>query len=412
MKLRINKHSFKKWCFFYCIFYTLTRAFLGSVLGSIPYIVYLGAMGICIVSYFTTYSRQKQKLTKTPYYILYAIYMIYIFFNMIILQNSSKYALYEYLFYMLMFFAVCSIFNNFKIEHILYFYEMVGMVVSIEAIWEFITGNLPFRMSEEAQAIRRACGLVGTPLTLGMILACLTLIAFYLGKIRSPKHYLISLLNFIALLMTQSRGPLMGFVIAFLVLNYFDSYRKTGKYVNSMLLLMIKCLGIGCILLIILYVFGKDNAFITTILKRTQTISEWSGADNSNMLRQKYWKIGLSYFEKYPIFGYGVSTSGTHSITHINVESGVIKKLMETGIIGFSLYYVMFIGNVIASLRKCIRRKGEYYPLAIAVIIAIFIENIVLQIIESAATFLLFILFFTCLFMEGNGTMSENKEKL
>lgn len=85
---------------------------------------------------------------------------------------------------------------------------------------------------------------------------------------------------------------------------------------------------------------------------------------------------------------------------------------METGIIGFSLYYVMFIGNVIASLRKCIRRKGEYYPLAIAVIIAIFIENIVLQIIESAATFLLFILFFTCLFMEGNGTMSENKEKL
>ena len=114
MKLRINKHSFKKWCFFYCIFYTLTRAFLGSVLGSIPYIVYLGAMGICIVSYFTTYSRQKQKLTKTPYYILYAIYMIYIFFNMIILQNSSKYALYEYLFYMLMFFAVCSIFNNFS----------------------------------------------------------------------------------------------------------------------------------------------------------------------------------------------------------------------------------------------------------------------------------------------------------
>ena len=412
MKLRINVHAFKKWCFFYCIFYTLTRAFLGSVFGSFPYILYLAAMGFCIISYFITYSIQKQKITKNSYYILYAVYMIYIFFNMIILPNSSKYALYEYLFYMLMFFAVCSVFSNFKIETVLYAYEFIGVFVSIEAIWEFITGNLPFRMSEEAQVIRRACGLVGTPLTLGMVLACLTLMAFYLGKIKSSKHYIISILNFTALLMTQSRGPLMGFVIAFLILNYFDSYRRTGKYMNSMFKLILKCLVIFCILMIVIYIFGKNNAFITTILKRAETISEWSGNDNSNMLRQKYWKIGLSYFKQYPIFGYGVSTSGTHSLTHINVESGVIKKLMETGIVGFALYYVMFVSNVIMSLKKCMRNKGEYYPLAIAVIIAIFVENMVLQIIESAATFLLFIIFFTCLVMEGNGKKEKDKEKL
>lgn len=147
--------------------------------------------------------------------------------------------------------------------------------------------------------------------------------------------------------------------------------------------------------------------FIQTIYLRIQTITAWNGTDNSNDLRQHYWQVGIEYFKQHPILGYGVSTSGTHSSTGINVESGVIKKFMETGIIGATLYYVTFGGNFLSSIKKCVRKDVKYYPLATAIIITIFIENIVLQIIESSATFMLFIIFFTYLYMAGGGKILE-----
>ena len=74
---------------------------------------------------------------------------------------------------------------------------------------------------------------------------------------------------------------------------------------------------------------------------------------------------------------------------------------METGIIGTLLYYGTFGSNFLVSIKKCIRKDVKYYPLAIAIIITIFVENIVLQIIEASSTFMLFIIFFTYLYVEG-----------
>ena len=88
-------------------------------------------------------------------------------------------------------------------------------------------------------------------------------------------------------------------------------------------------------------------------------------------------------------------------------KSTFIKKFMETGIIGATLYYVTFGGNFLSSIKKCVRKDVKYYPLATAIIITIFIENIVLQIIESSATFMLFIIFFTYLYMAGGGKILE-----
>lgn len=405
MTIKISKIKYIG--FYYCIIYTMTRACLGSLFGKLPFLLFIVLLCLYILAYILTYKFQKQKIVKNNFYFGYMLYILFIIMSILVIRNSSTYAIYEYVFYLLWLFPVCYMINGNIFENILKCYEIMGIVLSVEAIWEFTTGNLPYRVSVEQQVIRRACGLVGTPLTLGMIFACITLIAIYMGSINSKKHFIVAAFTFIGLLMTQSRGPLVGFVVGFIILGFLEQYKKTKKIYNVFLKSIFKIVVFILILMILFELLYDKIPFIQTIYLRIQTITAWNGTDNSNDLRQHYWQVGIEYFKQHPILGYGVSTSGTHSSTGINVESGVIKKFMETGIIGATLYYVTFGGNFLSSIKKCVRKDVKYYPLATAIIITIFIENIVLQIIESSATFMLFIIFFTYLYMAGGGKILE-----
>lgn len=399
--MKIKKINLQYIGFIYCVFYSLTRACLGAEFGRLPYLVFLGVMSLEILVYFLNYSKQKQKIMRNSFYVLYFVYLAFIFFNLAIAKQAYSYAIYEYVFYLLMFFAVCNFIGKFKFESLLYFYEFMGVVLSVEALWEFFTGNLPYRASTELQAIRRACGLLGTPLTLGTVLACISLIAlFWSIKTKIIRHYVSFALCFLGLLATQSRGPLVGFIVAFFVLICLLEYQKTGNLFNTAIKNLIGvALIFGVLYLIVLFLNGK-NDFVTTIYSRIETITMWQGEDYSNALRKSRWELGLKLFYENPIIGYGVSSTGNHAITGINVESGVIKKLVETGIIGFLIYYVMFGLYIIRGMKTCIRCKAEFHPVSMAIIIAVFVENMVLQSIESVAVFMLFIINFTYLFME------------
>ena len=180
MKIKVD--SIKLIPFLYCIFYTLTRQCLGVEFGLYPFYAFLGLMGLYMLLYFLNYKNQVQKINKNGFYAGYITYLFFIIMVFFIAEKSYSYALYEYVFYLLMFFSVCYIFTLTDYITILYFYEIVGVVLSIEAVWEFVTGIMPYRDSTEAQEIRRACGLLGTPLTLGTVLACIALMAFFMIK--------------------------------------------------------------------------------------------------------------------------------------------------------------------------------------------------------------------------------------
>lgn len=408
--MRIKSGFFVKTSFFYCLLYSLTRAALGQIFGRIPYLLMLAAMGFLIALYFINYKFQPQKITKTCFYGGYFIYIIYLAFNLLLVKNAYTYAIYEYFFYILMFFGICCVLKYIDFEDILFIYEGLGVVLSIEAIWEFTTGNLPFRASTTIQGIRRACGLLGTPLTLGAIMSCIALIAFFMAQ-RSKKlfHYIAFVLCIVGLLVTQSRGPMVAFTVGMVVIMVLIERQKNGKIFDKLLKTLFKIIGLIILLYLIVVYFNGKVSFITTIYSRIQTIFIWSEEDHSNELRMTRWLYGLSIFSDHPWFGYGVSSTGNHSITGINVESGVIKKLAETGIIGFLLYYLTFGVTSFKSLKICSSEKAEYYPVAFSVIITIFVENIALQNIESLAVFLMFILCFTYLFTKSNMIKEEIK---
>lgn len=388
---------------FFAIFYTLTRAWCAAKLGAISYIAFLGIICTFILGYIITYKKQNVKICKNSFWICYVLYLAYILLNMLAGADASSYAIFEYVFYMMFLFAMCYVMDNIAFEKVLSVYEIIGVIIAIEAIWEFFSGNILFRLNSEIQVIRRAYGLIGSPLTLGMTLACITLIAMYRGMISNKKHYLIGLLSIIGLFCTQSRGPLVGFAVGLAIMVFIYNYSMNRNARLPFLEGGLKAVVALCALYILIKWLSGYNEIANTIYQRIQTILVWNSTESANYQRMSKWQEAFDLFKINPIFGIGVSSTGSRATTGIVLESGVLKKLVETGIIGFVLYYYMMISESLKNIRWAAKHHTKYCALAAGVMSSIFVENFIMQIVESAGVFMIFMWFFTYLIVANRG---------
>lgn len=404
MKIKVRKKEMEVIpLLFFAIFYTLTRAWCATKLGAISYIAFIGIICTFIVGYIITYKKQSVKICKNSFWICYVLYLAYILLNMLAEADASSYAIFEYVFYMMFLFAMCYVMDNIAFETVLSVYEIIGVIIAIEAIWEFFSGNILFRLNSEIQVIRRAYGLIGSPLTLGMTLACIALISMYRGMISDKKHYLIGLLSIIGLFCTQSRGPLVGFTVGFAIMVFIHNYSMNRNARLPFLEGGLKSVAALCALYILIKWLSSYNGIANTIYQRIQTILVWNSTESANYQRMSKWQEAFDLFKMNPIFGIGVSSTGSRATTGIVLESGVLKKLVETGIMGFALYYYMMIGESLKNIRRAAKHHTKYCALAAGVMSSIFVENFIMQIVESAGVFMIFMWFFTYLIVVNRG---------
>lgn len=404
MKIKVRKKEMEVIpLLFFAIFYTLTRAWCATKLGAISYIAFIGIICTFIVGYIITYKKQSVKICKNSFWICYVLYLAYILLNMLAEADASSYAIFEYVFYMMFLFAMCYVMDNIAFETVLSVYEIIGVIIAIEAIWEFFSGNILFRLNSEIQVIRRAYGLIGSPLTLGMTLACIALISMYRGMISDKKHYLIGLLSIIGLFCTQSRGPLVGFTVGFAIMVFIHNYSMNRNARLPFLEGGLKAVAALCALYILIKWLSSYNGIANTIYQRIQTILVWNSTESANYQRMSKWQEAFDLFKMNPIFGIGVSSTGSRATTGIVLESGVLKKLVETGIMGFALYYYMMIGESLKNIRRAAKHHTKYCALAAGVMSSIFVENFIMQIVESAGVFMIFMWFFTYLIVVNRG---------
>lgn len=413
MKFKVRKKEMEVIpLLFFAIFYTLTRAWCAAKLGAISYIVFLGIICTFILGYIITYKKQNVKICKNSFWICYVLYLAYILLNMLAGADASSYAIFEYVFYMMFLFAMCYVMDNIAFEKVLSVYEIIGVIIAIEAIWEFFSGNILFRLNSEIQVIRRAYGLIGSPLTLGMTLACITLIAMYRGMISNKKHYLIGLLSIIGLFCTQSRGPLVGFAVGLAIMVFIYNYSMNRNARLPFLEGGLKAVVALCALYILIKWLSGYNEIANTIYQRIQTILVWNSTESANYQRMSKWQEAFDLFKINPIFGIGVSSTGSRATTGIVLESGVLKKLVETGIIGFVLYYYMMISESLKNIRWAAKHHTKYCALAAGVMSSIFVENFIMQIVESAGVFMIFMWFFTYLIVANRGVWNRIIQKI
>lgn len=389
------------------VVYMLARAWCADHFGMASYLIFIGIVCAFIGCYFLTYKNECVKIRADVFNALFFLFIFYVILNLLVTENGSSYALFEYVFYMMYFFASCFVLNYVPISKVINIYEIVGMVIAIEAIWEFVTGIIPYRITDEIQIIRRAYGLIGSPLTLGMILAAITLMCIYEGIRGKKAHYVFAGITFLGLIVTQSRGPLVGFIIGVMIMLLCQGvidYNIKWKAIIRIILKIIFILMVGYFLLKIM---SRYSLIAENLYKRVQTIWVWSSDESSNYLRANRWSMALELVKEKPFLGIGVSSTGSRATTGINVESGVLKKLVETGIIGFTIYYAMMIWAIVKNGAMALKHKKDYTPLALGIISAIFIENIVMQIIESAGVFFIFMLFLCYLIVVNRGGANE-----
>lgn len=404
MKIKVRKKEMEVIpLLFFAIFYTLTRAWCAARLGAISYIAFIGIISTFILGYIITYKKQSVKICKNSFWICYVLYLAYILLNMLAEADASAYAIFEYVFYMMFLFAMCYVMDNIAFETVLSVYEIIGVIIAIEAIWEFFSGNILFRLNSEIQVIRRAYGLIGSPLTLGMTLACIAMISMYRGMISDKKHYLIGLLSIIGLFCTQSRGPLVGFAVGFAIMVFIHNYSMNRNARLPFLEGGLKAVGALCVLYILIKWLSNYNEIANTIYQRIQTILVWNSTESANYQRMSKWQEAFDLFKMNPIFGIGVSSTGSRAATGIVLESGVLKKLVETGIIGFALYYYIMISESLKNIRRAAKHHTKYCALAAGVMSSIFVENFIMQIVESAGVFMIFMWFFTYLIVANRG---------
>lgn len=209
-----------------------------------------------------------------------------------------------------------------------------------------------------------------------LVMLFLFSLGFYL-KNTDKKFALSSIVFFIALLLSGSRGALLALFVA-LPFVFVDS---KGNFKNSILNVFI-VIATG-------FVLTRGLVYITPIVQKNLNINidflsnlirKDSLTGTSFIGRIEFWKAGLRAFIDKPMTGYGLGTFfsayyvgyGNNQWYSRFAHNHYIQTLTELGIVGFILFLV-FVLSVIYSLYKSYKKEHDmFFAGSVAAIVAFF----------------------------------------
>lgn len=265
-----------------------------------------------------------------------------------VLQSSTKQlvrAVYEYIFYMLMFFAMAWLVPRADICKGLRILALWGVVIACLSWVEFFTKSYLISNIESGQTFR-ATVFTRSFLSHGVMLGIFSVVCMHFFYTEKKLWYLpLGLFCFVSILTTNSRGPLVAFgvalVLQYLLNAYISRKHSYKRFVASVLL----SVGLLAVLVVMFGSFTTGNATVDKFLYRIRSILDWNG-DAGNVGRLVYWNQAVDWFRSNIWFGIGPSQTGSWGAGSIGVtESGVLKRLCELGLVGFGIYYC-FVGSV------------------------------------------------------------------
>lgn len=208
----------------------------------------------------------------------------------------------------------------------------------------------------------------------------LTLALSYISNKKYTKilYLLGALISFIAIILTASRGALIGVVFALLVIAtillikhrslIFSIFgNKLKKVVFTALALIIIFSGSS-------YLFWPKIANIPMVYRTTETINFILAGNIPDRL--SWWLSSWEMFKDHPIFGIGPETyrnnynsyrrldynvphGDPYGITPESSHSEPVNVLATQGLLGFLLYYSLIIGSLFLIIRAFLKSKDR-----------------------------------------------------
>lgn len=173
------------------------------------------------------------------------------------------------------------------------------------------------------------------------------IICIFFGLYENKKiYYIISIIPLIISLGTGSRKVLLMILLGIICLFIFMRNRGSKKDTIR----IIKKLAILIIIIIIAWNIMKMPMFSMIFNRFESMVNGFTGngkVDASTTIRKQFIQAGLEQFIETPILGIGVNNSSYVTLKATNDETYLHNNFVEllacTGIIGFLLYYSVFI---------------------------------------------------------------------
>lgn len=390
---------------YFMIIYILNKFLFDYLSREMTQPVYYIIVAIGTILYFFNQILKSRHIDKGSTSFL--IYMFLIIVNGIFLANNDQrpVGIIQYITYPLSLFALLYYSRGYtQWNRLEKFLVAWGGVISILAVIENLTKRplLPntsysFIYNNQAPGVYvyydgttsfRASVFQGSPMILAIMLGASFLVSFHLSFITKKSRYKLSaLIIVLGILSTGSRAPLLLTFITALIL--YSMYYKNGLLNKTKKDNFIFIFLILFVLFVILITFGN---YINTGIKSIDNIihrfssvfnftSEWG-----NLERINRWTFYIKRFLNKPFFGYGIASTNATVKTNINIdahgittESGVLCRLVETGLIGTCSFYI-FIKQYYDKAFK----KNKVNSLLFKSIFLLFLfEDIILQILTE-----------------------------
>ena len=352
--------------------------------------LFVGLVIICEIYYMLKINPRYRWIRFNSLGTCITIYILYIVIHLLIMSNEVNeffIGAYQYLFYCS--FIIISLFvsrntNLSKFQKIVCFFGVIDVLLGII---EYNLQTPLFRNSENlgflasGESYFRVSSFFTAPMIYGDWAGIFLLSSIGLFNTTKNKLYIfLSMFFLYGVYISYSRGTWIATICALIV--YYSLYLKRGfRKRNTILFILVIVVCSG------LYTIENNNL----IEKFFLSICDFDN-NKSNVGRMAAWLYSIDIFTsniQNLLFGIGLSKTGAFSTATFVTESGVLKKLVEGGIVLASIYYMIII-TLLCKLMKCIMKTSlvEYrnkFIYLLSVIVLILIHDITLQITEDCS---------------------------
>lgn len=398
---------------YYIIFYMLNKNLWDFLSGSILKDIYYSIIILCGIFGILKMLISKNHKYKTIAF-MFLIYVVVIFVNGIFLanQNQKSVGYKEYLLYPLVCFAIIALSNK-SISFRKMSLILLGwaVITSILALYEYIvkspilpTSSTKITIYYDGTSSYRASVFIGSPMILAILLAIILVIAFYYYHFKKKKKYIIYIfVIIIGILVTGSRAPLVSAVAGILMMYYqIGKHHMMSSKTTSKILALFFVSILFILFITVVPDFKTGLSFVDNVISRFSSVfnfhSEWG-----NLERLLRWQYYIGIFIQHPFCGIGIATTSAEVLSNVNVtahgittESGVLARLVETGIVGAFPYYLFLVNCILLGLKNTKKKlpiNCNFFYIVCGVVCVYLVEDIVLQIsLDIFGQFIIFLI--------------------
>lgn len=195
--------------------------------------------------------------------------------------------------------------------------------------------------------------------TLGLVAAITAIInLYYILNDRFHVWNILIIVSIAFIAVSNSRKAFVYIIVGtalLLILNGFQKKNGFNRY--------FKYIAILILVFAVIFFLYKENIFVGVTARMFGLMARFTGygmIDNSTAIRNRLASEGMSYFHSHPIFGIGMDNSRLQSYQNLYTHNNYIEMLANGGIVGFAIYYSIYLYLLVIYIKNWKYRDKEY----------------------------------------------------